>query len=134
MYSWHTHPAKRKNIVLRARPGGKGGTEKNGFQEGKRPTIIGTEKVNDTFGSSKFPCSFKKELVFLAGNGLQTTRIWIHINRKCGSSGFPSPRKMSRSMKFTQWAAEHNTCPKILPQSSFSLSEIASIVISRENI
>lgn len=64
MYSWHTHPAKRKNIVLRARPGGKGRTEKNGFQEGKRPTIIGTEKVNDTFGSSKFPLQLQEGACF----------------------------------------------------------------------
>ena len=65
------------------------------FQEGKRPTIIGIEQLNDTFGSSKFSCSFKK-LVFLPGNGHQTGRMWINTNRKFGSSGFPNSVKISR--------------------------------------
>lgn len=79
-----------------------------GFREGKRPTIIGTEQLNDTFGSSKFSCSFKKKPVFLPGNGHQTGRMWINTNRKFGSSGFPNSVKISRQPKFIKWVAEDN--------------------------
>lgn len=131
-YSWHAHPAKRKSIGLTLGPRGKGGTEKNRFREGKRPIIIGTEQLNYTLGSRNFSCSFKKELVFLPGNGLQTTmdKHKQEICIKC----FPSSGKKSRSTKFTKWVIEHNTYPKILPKSGLSFSEIASIVISRNNV
>lgn len=56
---------------------GKGGTEKNGFQGGTRPIIIGAELLNVTFGSRKFSCSFQKELVFLPENGPSN---WENVN------------------------------------------------------
>lgn len=92
-YSWHAHPAKRKSIGLTLGPRGKGGTEKNRFQEGKRPIIIGTEQLNYTLGSSNFSCSFKKELVFLPGNGLQTGRIWINIKQEIWIKWLPKLRE-----------------------------------------
>ena len=43
--------------------------------------------------------------------GLPTGRMWTYINRKSGSTGFPSPEKMSRLTEFTKWAKEHKTYP-----------------------
>ena len=75
---------------------GKGGTDIHWLHQGKRPTVTGTEQPHNTFGSSKFSCSFKKQLIFLPGNGHQTGRMWINTNRKFGRSGFPNSVRISR--------------------------------------
>lgn len=56
------HTLRRENAGRTLGTRGKGGTERNRFQEGRRPTIIGAEQRNETFGAANLHAASRRSL------------------------------------------------------------------------